>query len=728
MEENISTPLSRLKGSEKLARARYMRSIAYDGDYTWLLKAKTALRMKSPGGQWSDMEKFELEADGREPMEFNHIHPTLELVTGLMMANPIRVYPVPVEKNDAFLCDVLEKLAIYIEEVYDFELPEISMFDDATTCGRSSLIFDIEPDPKFPEEIILKLYNPHVSQIKIDPGWTGNNLDDARYVVMETWLTIEDFKDRYPDKDEIIDDIFAGGGQSSYSDADYLNNSSFDDETVFTDDYYDTTTGRVLVCHMEYWENFYRHYVRTPEGEIQEIKQDQVKNAKQEGGETFKIRDKKIKWLEFIQDEILFDGDQPIPYDGFSIMTLVAYQDRSNRTPNHYGIGNLLIDPQREINKRWMQSIRLISAQGIGVMAEPDAFVDAEQAEDTLNDPDRITWMNPGAIVNGKYKEKTGYEFPAASMQMEQFAQNGINTISGVNSDLRGEGQRQEVGMVVQMRQQQGMMILSRLMTNYRRIRRQIASRMYACICKYMPDSQIQKIIGAGDYVVENGVVFNTESGDQADLRAIRDLKYNVKVEDGPGNMTKQMSQLAIYMEMMGKGFPVDPEVVIEQLDIDEAAKEQWKGFINEGKQQQEQMQAQSMQAQQAQAQAMGQAEQQKAQLEAATLQSKQQMEQQKFQFEGMRLQLEDKKIETTNQTNMFKIMSDEKTKMAQVSQQNKEAELEAKARDRDSKRDSIIKTIELALKEKQVDVSEQKEVLNYMRSIMPPETQGPIV
>lgn len=722
MDNNISTPLSKLKGLDKLERARYMRSIAYDGDYTWLKKAIRALAMKTPGKQWSDMEKFELEADGREPMEFNQIHSTLELVTGLMLSNPTRVFPKPVEQNDAFLCDILEKLADYLKELYDHELPETSMFDEAVACGRGSCILDIEPDPKMPEDIILKLYNPHISTVKIDPGWIGNNLDDARFVVMETWITIEDFKDRYPDKDAVIDDIFSGGGDRSGGfESEFIDHPSIDDETIFVDDYYDSTTGRVLVCHLEYWENFYRHYAVTPEGESQEIDGEQVKLAKQEGWETYRVRDKKVKWLEFIKDEILFDGDQPIPFDGFSIMTLVGYQDRSVRTPNHFGFGNLLMDPQREINKRWMQSIRLITSQGIGIMAEPDAFVDAEQAEDTINDPDRITWMNEDAIVKQKFYEKAGYQFPAASMQMEQFAQSGIKSISGVNSDLMGVAERQDPGVVVRLRQQQGLTILGRIMDNNRRVKRQIAARMYACICKYMPDSQISKILGTGTYIVQNGVVVNPENGDKADLRAIRDLKYNVTVEDGPGNLTKQMANLAIYMEMMAKGFPVDPDVVINKLDINEAEKSQWKGYIEKGKQEQQQAQAQAAQAQQAQTQVFAQSEQARMQAEAQAVQFKQQLEQQK-------LMLENKKIETNNQSNMFKTMADNKTKMAGVAQQNKEAELESMAKDRDSKRDLALNVIELALKEKNINIAEQREVLNYMRSILPPDTKGPIV
>jgi hypothetical protein len=68
---------------------------------------------------------------------------------------------------------------------------------------------------------------------------------------------------------------------------------------------------------------------------------------------TETMMDKKVKWLQFTGNEILFDDDSPLPFPGFSICPLFVFTDASKRTANHFGIVRLMKDPQREINKRF---------------------------------------------------------------------------------------------------------------------------------------------------------------------------------------------------------------------------------------------------------------------------------------------------------------------------------------------------------------------------------------
>jgi len=100
----------------------------------------------------------------------------------------------------------------------------------------------------------------------------------------------------------------------------------------------------------------------------------------------------------FIYDRILWEGESPVYRKDFSLSRMRVYTDKSTRQTKPYGVVKLMIDPQRECNKRWLHSIRLLTSQGVGVMAEADAFVDIEQAQESWSDPDAITFVNKGKI------------------------------------------------------------------------------------------------------------------------------------------------------------------------------------------------------------------------------------------------------------------------------------------------------------------------------------------
>ena len=99
--------------------------------------------------------------------------------------------------------------------------------------------------------------------------------------------------------------------------------------------------------------------------------------------------------------------------------------------------------------------------------------------------------------------------------------------------------------------------------------------------------------------------------------RVFKDLKYNVKIADAPGNITKQMAELGIYMEMMSKGFPVEPKTVVKKLDLSADDKKRWIEFIEQGQRQQQEAQQLQAQAQQQEAGAKIQADIQKTQIKS---------------------------------------------------------------------------------------------------------------
>ena len=671
MENNFSQyrykKLSTLPKELKLKRAVEMREAAYSRDAVWVEQAKRAFAFTA-GKQWSDTEIYVLETlQSREPMVFNHIHPTVQLIMGVLMQNPVRVYPSPVEKKDGFLCEIYEDIISWVDtNQAEAEFENHEAFEDAVISGKGFCGVDIYPDPKQPgQQVIIEEFHIPVHEVKIDPSCRRNNLKDANYIIWERWISVEQFKIRYPHKKNKIEEIFSLGGAGNdhlsakidsmgtlqtYSHVgDMRNAEEYDEPLSF--DYYNSDSGKVLVCHMEYYEDYTRYFIKE-QNQLIEIDKNKAKELEDAGLTVLREQDKKVKWLEYILDEILYDGDSPISETGFSIVPIFAYKDKSSSQISYYGVVKNMIDPQREINKRWMQAINLMANQGQGVTAEPDAFIDPIQAQESWSDPNQITWVKPGALTEGKIKEKPAIVFPDACMRMEDYAQETMKRVSGFNSDLLGQNTRSDPGIVIKLRQQQGMTILARLFEAYKRMKKELYERKLALVAKYMPNEQIKRIIGESDqYIIEGDIVVDKKNKLQANLHDIRNLGYNVKIEDGSGNMTKQMAELSIFVEMMSKGFPVDPLIVIEKLDISESMKSQWKDFVIKG------------------------------------IQSKQQGQQIEIQKTQMDFQLKAKEVQIKEQEAAAKAI----TEKLKIEQRQKEVEAIEDGKERDSMRDMFI-------------------------------------
>jgi len=115
MTREFYQDLSELDDETKLAEMKHLRDEAWYAHLEWLENAQRCHAFKA-GDQWTDAEKLKLQAQGREGLVWNYIHSGVELISGTLAQNPVRIFPYPVERSDDFLCEVLEDLVKYVDE------------------------------------------------------------------------------------------------------------------------------------------------------------------------------------------------------------------------------------------------------------------------------------------------------------------------------------------------------------------------------------------------------------------------------------------------------------------------------------------------------------------------------------------------------------------------------------------------------------------------------------
>ena len=625
----------KLAKQKKLEKAKEYFMKAVDADMVWQGEAQEDFDFRD-GNQWSTDERRILEEELRPVLTFNLTKSSVDLIMGMNEDNRIVHKASPVDPTDGFLAEVLNDITNWVQETNEFEDEEDDALESAAICGRGFVAIDFLPDPKKFGEIIMEEINVPVSEVHFDPTSRRPNLEDASYICWDRWMNIEAFKVRYPavtgkKLESVIegsmgyglDNAAKGAPQPSLEAAvDYASDTS-DYDMPLDLNFYDKTRDMIRVIHMEYWEAYKKYFVFNPESgifeEAGEKKPDKLQQAAflEAFGEPMVIEemmDKRVKWIQFIGNQILFDAVSPLPFEGFSIVPMFAFKDVSKRSANHFGLVRLMKDPQKEVNKRWSQALNMLNQQvQPGVYAETEAFVDERQASASMKEAGSITWVQAGTLTQGKLKERTVPVFPNAPMQMEQFSQDIMKKITGINPDLLGQDRgRQEPGVVIRLRQQQGITLLKPLFKAYNRMKKGLFRRQLAIIMAYMPDAQVQRILGQNDryQIQEGGIIVDMasmqqdpETGEEfptltADIRAVRDLEYNLSTEEAPGNMTKRMLELTALMEMQAQGFPVDPEQIIEKMDIPESEKQRWMQYVAQQQQQQQQQAEEERQAQ----------------------------------------------------------------------------------------------------------------------------------
>ena len=584
-------------------------------DRNWQDTARESFEFRD-NKQWSKEEEDQLDDENRPHLTFNITKAHIDLIMGLNEDQRKRYVCTPVNDEDAFLCEVLNTVIYWLYEQKDWEDEEDVSFHSSVICGRGWTSIDFDIDPNKHNQISIDENNVPIHEIRRDPSSRKTDLSDASYLIWDKWLSCEDFIIKYPKLKNKVQEAFATG---SWPENEVIEGLSFDSSSLVHNDlndtsdysdsldigYYDTRKRQLRVAHMEYWKNVDRYWVRDPKSKQWSMVENDWATFKKEYVKMFpgtkmifeKRITKEVWWIQFSGDEVLYHGKSPMAYPGFSVVPCFLYSDVSRRSSIHYGIVELMKDAQREVNKRWSQTLNLLNQQvQPGIFAEIKAFVNQDQAEQSIKEAGSITWLQDGALAQKRFQERTVPSFPTATMQMEEFAQNIVKRIIGINPDLMGQNdKRQEAGIVVQLRQQQSMTILKPVFKAYDKMRQELFKRQVSIVTQHMPMSQIAKIMGQSErYEFDPaGNITDKKTELTCNVKQFRNLEYDVDGEPTQASLTQNMMELATYTEMMKNGFPVDPLVIISKTNLPATEKLGWIEYVKNQQQSEGQSSAQ---------------------------------------------------------------------------------------------------------------------------------------
>ena len=579
----------------RLAQAKALYERAYDHYEThgYFSALEEDARYRH-GKQWGAADLKILQAQKRPALVFNLIASRVRHLCGAHEDNLEEPVAVPVGPEDRLQAEVLNHLCQRIYDELDGKDLEAEAFEEGVELGASHVLVDAMPHPDDPSQIEVSLHPLGPWDVLWDPACERRDRRDARYNVACRWLSRSEFKAEFPDHAESVDRIFetfAGTGPTIPRDnapqdprrraQDYQNRR----ELL----YYDRHRDQVRLVRIEYKHSELVRVARDPvTGEAQEVDAERLRLLRAVAGDSLEVESywrESYRWLQFVGDEVLYDDAQPIPLDEWSVASFICFQDE-HKVP--YGVIRGARDPQDEVNKRYSQTLHLITQQTQpGTYAEEWAVIDRDQFEKSLKMAGATGWLKRGGLAG--IKERQIPTLPEGSAQLHQAALRLFDLLMGVQADELMEPRGiPEAAATAQLNHRKSMLTMRPILRAFRVFQRQLFRKRVALIVGAMPDHQIAELLGNAErWVVRDGMVTDQTTGQTAALGSIRDVRYQIDVRAAEENTTDRMLGLQLALSLIQMQVPFPPDVLADLLPYPAEMRDRIRAFVREQQQQQ---------------------------------------------------------------------------------------------------------------------------------------------
>lgn len=518
------------------------------------------------GVQWSEDDVRILEEQGRPSVTFNRIARTINAVAGLELQNRQEVSYSPRTIDDSGVNEVLTAAAKWVRDNCDAEDEESEAFQDALITGQGWT--ETRLDFAQNAEGMVQVSRVDPFEMAVDPNAKKRNFDDAKWVARIKELTRNEYM-------EFLKQI--GVKDDGMAPAMFWNDSSDEPHDATSAYLYQNDQGDKLgraktysVVQYQWFEQENVYQVADQNGQIVKLPKERFDKMKPmieaQGLRYGKTTQRKYKQMFLCGNKELVTEDAPCQ-TGFSFRAITGLRDRNRNT--WFGIVDLMKDPQRWANK-WLSQIQYIVNSGAknGLIAESDAISNPRKFEEDYAKPGSISMVNPGAISQGKIKDKATPQYPDGVDRLLQYALTSINDVPGVNLEMIGQSDRNQPYALEETRKQAGITILASFFDALRRYRKEQGRVLAYFITEYIADGRLIRIVG------DMGAKYVPLLKD--DLT----LEYDVVVGDAPNspNMKERVFHVLnqIIPMALQAGIAVPPDV-LDYAPIPEALAQKWK-------------------------------------------------------------------------------------------------------------------------------------------------------
>ena len=384
--------------------------------------------------------------------------------------------------------------------------------------------------------------------VMMDAFWREMDLSDCQFIRTRKYLHKEQVKQMLPGREKDID---------------LLNDQAyFDTKFTFMPQQYNIRR-KGFLAYDEYWYLTERMAIfivdpETYESTEVEFDKEEMAALKAKFPHIVVVKEKvPTVHLAIIVNNICFyDGPNPLCIDFYPFTPFVGYHDLANNNYSYryQGIIRNIRDPQYLYNYRKQLEMDLLAAQFSGVDVEENALID--DADAFKVGPGKVRFFKKGRLQS--LNDKPGANINPSNFQVTQFLKEDIQSNAGVTPELLGQAEDSDVGITEQLRQGAALTTLQELFDNLDLSQRNAGRLHWAMIQKNYTLGKIKRMI---------------EEEPSNEFRDKSFQKYDAVVANAPlTDTTKQLAFRQKYF-LWKDGFPIPPEELLKDLDIQDKDK-----------------------------------------------------------------------------------------------------------------------------------------------------------
>jgi len=525
--------------------------------------------------QWEQQDLDKLNKQGRPALTYNEIKPVVNLVSGIERQNRYDLKAFSRTGASDMTSQIITILLKDIEDQSNASFEYSRQFVDGLITAKGYVEANVDYEHDYINgNITLERLDPF--NVKIDPSSVKYDLSDAEFAFVDTWHTKSKLKLTYPNKAKEIGVMKLSNSDMQYNGTlvdlkgDYRQEQGTPADTKNDSKY----KIKVKNCWYRTWEKQSFLFNETTgdmiqaeaEGEaleqwvmIQGIDRTDPMTGEVIPGTKYRIIPDIVKpilhYARYVGNVILQDIENPLgKLDRIPLVPFYAYFDGEECQ----GIITDLKDPQREINKRNSQFLHIINTCANGGVTAEEGSIDVEFWKANMGTPGFI------GIYKKNTKEPTKNEpsgVPQAHLIAGQSGEDKIKKISGVNADLMGQPGRQEPGIVLQLRQKQGMIAIEQIFDNFRYTRKLIGQLLLEMIQKSRTysDDEILALIGREKMEIDPNEI-------QKIINDVSIGRHDVTIDMTTNNTTNRIANFTYLVELFKAGVQLPASLLLEAV------------------------------------------------------------------------------------------------------------------------------------------------------------------
>lgn len=565
------------------------------------------------GKQWKTEDVTTLKNAGVKALTINKLEPIIKLLSGIERQSKSDFVAFPEGDEDGLIADIVTGLLKNVVKQSKAERKLSTQFKRGIICGMDF----IEPYVDYTYDMVngeLFLRNLNPMRVFFDPNCEEYDLSDGKYVIkFSPNLSKDQLYEMFPTKKAIIDKL----------DARKIDMKGLEvvDKGIQTRDYKPlseaTTNGEMSL--KEYGYDLLTYQYKSPInkyfiidkqlGVVQEV--DSKDSGKQyiDKNPTAQLIEKSVPEFRcaylvgntIIEDETLWTypnwkGWAIIPY--FATWLTIPLEDQELQIQ---GVVRNLKDLQEEYNKRRTQELRHLNSSVNSGMMYPKGSLSANEKEKV-----KKYGSSPGIDIEyeaavGKPEKIMPTPLSQAHAQLAVENAQDLKEASGVNPDLLANADTSQSGRAILLKQKQGLVMVQEYLDNYSETKRLLGRFLLTQLSEVYTVETAIKVLG-NDFLnkyqefkkptldpvtqqptlgpdgqlateVDNdmvGKIFNKVLTESSDIS-----KYDVSIGEGAYSETVKMSNYLTLMDMVSKGIPIPPEILVNESQLSQGSKTQ---------------------------------------------------------------------------------------------------------------------------------------------------------